>query len=638
MRITELLDLRSISLDAVPASKQEALDMAVALMAKSGKIRDEEAYRREVYLREEESTTGVGGGIAIPHGKCDAVIRPGLAAMVIPNGVDFDSLDGEPVHLIFLIAAPNTKDNVHLDVLSKLSVLLMDEQFSEKLRRAKTAEEFLRIVDEADAEKPDVDEQLAAQTMEEKEKKSFRILAVTSCPTGIAHTYMAAEGIEKAAKKAGCFVKVETRGSGGAKNVLTETEIQEADCIIVAADAEVPMDRFHGKRLIECPVSDGIGKADQLVERAMNGEVPVYQSGNPNVGKTRKSSGGGAHKVYTQLMNGVSHMLPFVVGGGILIALAFLIDGFSVDIHSLSDEMRANFGTITPTAAALKGIGNTAIGFMLPVLAGFIAMSIGDRPALAVGFVGGMIASQGKSGFLGALLAGFIAGYLIVFLRKVFGKLPQSIEKIAPVLLYPLFGILIMGLLMNYVIEPPIGALNTALNTGLTNMSGSSKVLLGMIVGGMMSIDMGGPFNKAAYVFGTASIAAGNYDIMASVMIGGMVPPCAIALATLLFKQKFTKEERESGPVNFIMGLAFITEGAIPFAASDPLHVLPSCIVGAAAAGALSMAFGCTLMAPHGGIFVFPVVEHALMYLVALVIGTIIGAVLLGLLKKKVEE
>ena len=638
MRITELLDLRSISLDAVPASKQEALDMAVALMANSGKIRDEEAYRREVYLREEESTTGVGGGIAIPHGKCDAVIRPGLAAMVIPNGVDFDSLDGEPVHLIFLIAAPNTKDNVHLDVLSKLSVLLMDEQFSEKLRRAKTAEEFLRIVDEADAEKPDVDEQLAAQTMEEKEKKSFRILAVTSCPTGIAHTYMAAEGIEKAAKKAGCFVKVETRGSGGAKNVLTETEIQEADCIIVAADAEVPMDRFHGKRLIECPVSDGIGKADQLVERAMNGEVPVYQSGNPNVGKTRKSSGGGAHKVYTQLMNGVSHMLPFVVGGGILIALAFLIDGFSVDIHSLSDEMRANFGTITPTAAALKGIGNTAFGFMLPVLAGFIAMSIGDRPALAVGFVGGMIASQGKSGFLGALLAGFIAGYLIVFLRKVFGKLPQSIEKIAPVLLYPLFGILIMGLLMNYVIEPPIGALNTALNTGLTNMSGSSKVLLGMIVGGMMSIDMGGPFNKAAYVFGTASIAAGNYDIMASVMIGGMVPPCAIALATLLFKQKFTKEERESGPVNFIMGLAFITEGAIPFAASDPLHVLPSCIVGAAAAGALSMAFGCTLMAPHGGIFVFPVVEHALMYLVALVIGTIIGAVLLGLLKKKVEE
>ena len=638
MRITELLDKRSISLTAAPASKSEALDMAVDLMAAGGKIRDKEAYRKEVYLREEESTTGVGGGIAIPHGKCDAVEKPGLAAMVIKDGVDFDSLDGEPVNLIFLIAAPNTKDNIHLDVLSKLSILLMDEQFSENLKKASTPEEFLQIIDEADEEKPDVDEQLAAQTESEPQEKACRILAVTSCPTGIAHTYMAAEGIEKAAKKAGCFVKVETRGSGGAKNVLTEEEIAEADCIIVAADAEVPMDRFHGKRLIECPVSDGIGKADQLVERAMHGDVPIYKSGNPNAGKSQKSSGGGAHKVYTQLMNGVSHMLPFVVGGGILIALAFLIDGLSVDINSLSDEMRANFGTITPVAAALKGIGDTAFGFMLPVLAGFIAMSIGDRPALAVGFVGGMLASHGKSGFLGALLAGFVAGYLILLLRKVFAKLPQSIEKIAPVLLYPLFGILIMGLLMNYVIEPPVGALNTALNTGLTNMSGSSKILLGIIVAGMMSIDMGGPFNKAAYVFGTASIAAGNYDIMAAVMIGGMVPPCAIALATLLFKKKFTKEERESGPVNFIMGLAFITEGAIPFAASDPLHVLPSCIVGAAVSGALSMAFGCTLMAPHGGIFVFPVVEHALMYLVSLVIGTIVGAVLLGILKKRVEE
>ena len=638
MRITELLDKRSISLTAAPASKSEALDMAVDLMAAGGKIRDKEAYRKEVYLREEESTTGVGGGIAIPHGKCDAVAKPGLAAMVIKDGVDFDSLDGEPVNLIFLIAAPNTKDNIHLDVLSKLSILLMDEQFSENLKKASTPEEFLQIIDEADEEKPDVDEQLAAQTESEPQEKACRILAVTSCPTGIAHTYMAAEGIEKAAKKAGCFVKVETRGSGGAKNVLTEEEIAEADCIIVAADAEVPMDRFHGKRLIECPVSDGIGKADQLVERAMHGDVPIYKSGNPNAGKSQKSSGGGAHKVYTQLMNGVSHMLPFVVGGGILIALAFLIDGLSVDINSLSDEMRANFGTITPVAVALKGIGDTAFGFMLPVLAGFIAMSIGDRPALAVGFVGGMLASQGKSGFLGALLAGFVAGYLILLLRKVFAKLPQSIEKIAPVLLYPLFGILIMGLLMNYVIEPPVGALNTALNTGLTNMSGSSKILLGIIVAGMMSIDMGGPFNKAAYVFGTASIAAGNYDIMAAVMIGGMVPPCAIALATLLFKKKFTKEERESGPVNFIMGLAFITEGAIPFAASDPLHILPSCIIGAAVSGALSMAFGCTLMAPHGGIFVFPVVEHALMYLVSLVIGTIVGAVLLGILKKRVEE
>ncbi len=395
--------------------------------------------------------------------------------------------------------------------------------------------------------------------------------------------------------------------------------------------------RDDGKHPIECPVSDGISKADQLIDRAMKQEAPVYHSDSPKTEKKTGSAGGAGHKVYTQLMNGVSHMLPFVVGGGILIALAFLIDGLSVDMNSLSQEARANFGTITPVAAQFRQIGNVAFGFMLPVLAGFIAMSIGDRPGLAVGFVGGMIAANGKSGFLGALAAGFIAGYLIVLLRKVFDRLPASIEKIAPVLLYPLFGILFMGLIMNFIIEPPIGALNTALNTALTNMSGSSKILLGIIVAGMMSIDMGGPFNKAAYVFGTASIAAGNYDIMAAVMIGGMVPPCAIALATLLFKNKFTKQERESGPVNFIMGLAFITEGAIPFAASDPLHVLPSCIIGSAVSGALSMAFGCTLMAPHGGIFVFPVVEHPLMYLVSLVVGTVIGAVLLGVLKKKVE-
>lgn len=429
---------------------------------------------------------------------------------------------------------------------------------------------------------------------------------------------------------------METRGSGGAKNVLTEAEIAEADCIIVAADAKVPMDRFHGKRLIECPVSDGISKAEQLIERAVKGDAPVYQAGNPAAVKETKSSGSAAHKIYTQLMNGVSHMLPFVVGGGILIALAFLIDGFSVDINSLSDEARSAFGTITPAAAALKGIGGVAFGFMLPILAGFIAMSIGDRPALAVGFVGGMIAASGKSGFLGALLAGFIAGYLVLFLGKLFSHLPEALEKIAPVLLYPVFGILLIGLIMTFVIEPPVGFLNTSLNTALTNMSGTSKILLGIVVAGMMSIDMGGPFNKAAYVFGTASIAAGNYDIMAAVMIGGMVPPCAIALATLLFKNKFTKEERESGPVNFIMGLAFITEGAIPFAASDPLHVLPACVIGAGVSGALSMAFGCTLMAPHGGIFVFPVVGNAMMYLAALVIGTLIGAFLLGVLKKKV--
>ena len=479
-----------------------------------------------------------------------------------------------------------------------------------------------------------MEEQFEAYT--ETAADACKILAVTSCPTGIAHTYMAAEGLEKAAKAKNCFIKVETRGSGGAKNVLTEEEIREADCIIVAADAKVPMDRFHGKKLIECPVSDGISKAEQLIERAMSGEVPVYQSGKPSEAASAKTSGGTGHKIYMQLMNGVSHMLPFVVGGGILIALAFLIDGLSVDINTLSAEARGNFGSITPAAATLKEIGNVAFGFMLPVLAGFIAMSIGDRPGLALGFVGGMMAANGKSGFLGALAAGFLAGYLILLLQKIFSKLPQALEKISPVLLYPFVGILLMGLIMNFVIEPPIGALNTSLNTALTNMGGSSKIVLGMIVAGMMSLDMGGPFNKAAYVFGTASIAAGNYDIMAAVMIGGMVPPCAIALATLLFKHKFTKEERESGPVNFIMGLAFITEGAIPFAASDPIRVLPSCVAGAAISGALSMAFGCTLMAPHGGIFVFPVVEHALMYLLALVVGTVAGALLLGLLKKKV--
>ena len=637
MRITDLLDKRSISLNRAPNSKEEALDQVVALITKSGKINDEEGYRKQVYAREEESTTGIGEGIAIPHGKCDAVDRPGLAAMVVKNGVDFDALDGEPVTLIFLIAAPNTEDNVHLDVLSKLSVLMMDEDFSDSLRNAGSVEEFLEIIDKADDEKPDIDQRLAEPA--EEQGGQAKILAVTSCPTGIAHTYMAAEGIEKAAKARGCFVKVETRGSGGAKNVLTDREIQEADCIIVAADAQVPMDRFDGKKVIECQVSDGISKADTLLERAVNGDAPVYHaSGAVQKSSQTKSGGSVGHQIYTQLMNGVSHMLPFVVGGGILIAIAFLIDGFSVDMNSLPMDQRADFGTITPVAALFKSIGGTAFAFMLPVLAGFIAMAVGDRPALAVGFVGGMIASQGQSGFLGALAAGFAAGYLIRLLRRVCDKLPQAIEKIAPVLIYPVVGILVMGLLMTFVVEPIMGGINTALNNGLTSMSGSSKIILGLILGAMMAIDMGGPFNKAAYVFGTASIAAGNYDIMAAVMIGGMTPPCSIALATLLFKNKFTREQREAGPTNFIMGLAFITEGAIPFAASDPLHVIPACMIGSGAAGALSMLFNCTLMAPHGGIFVFPVVGNAVMYLVALVAGTIVSAGLLGVFKKKVNE
>lgn len=635
MRITDLLDRKSVSLTAAPGSKSEALDMAVELMVKSGKISDKEAYRAQVYLREEESTTGIGEGIAIPHGKCDAVKKPGLAAMVVKNGVEFEALDDEPVTLLFLIAAPNTEDNIHLDVLSKLSVMLMDEEFTAALRNAQSVDEFMDIIDKADAEKKDIDERLAdTGTAEEAQVK---ILAVTSCPTGIAHTYMAAEGIEKAAKAKNCFVKVETRGSGGAKNVLTDKEIQEADCIIVAADAQVPMDRFDGKKLIECQVSDGISKADKLVERAIAGDAPVYHAaaGSQNTSSGAKAGGSAGHKIYTQLMNGVSHMLPLVVGGGILIAIAFLIDGLLVDLNSLPADQRANFGTITPVAAVLKNIGGTAFGFMLPVLAGFIAMAIGDRPALAVGLVGGMIAANGKSGFLGALLAGFLAGYLILGLRKICDKLPDALEKIAPVLIYPVMGILLMGLIMTFAVEPIMGGLNTGLNNALTGMGNTSKVILGIVLGGMMAIDMGGPFNKAAYVFGTASIAAGNYDIMAAVMVGGMTPPCAIALATLLFKNKFTKEERDAGPTNFIMGLAFITEGAIPFAASDPLHVLPSCIIGSAAAGAISMMFNCTLMAPHGGIFVFPVVGNAVAYVAALVVGTVISAVLLGILKKK---
>ena len=634
MRITDLLDRRSVSLTAAPKGKSEALDMAVDLMVKSEKISDREAYRKQVYLREEESTTGIGEGIAIPHGKCDAVKKPGLAAMVIKNGVEFEALDDEPVTLLFLIAAPNTEDNIHLDVLSKLSVMLMDEEFTESLRNASSVDEFMDIIDKADSEKKDIDERLA--DTDSAEGTQAKILAVTSCPTGIAHTYMAAEGIEKAAKAKNCFVKIETRGSGGAKNVLTDSEIAEADCIIVAADAQVPMDRFDGKKVIECQVSDGISKADQLIERALNGDAPIYHASAASSSSAAAKSGGSAgHKIYTQLMNGVSHMLPLVVGGGILIAIAFLIDGLSIDLNSLPADQRANFGTITPAAALLKGIGGTAFGFMLPILAGFIAMAIGDRPALALGLVGGMMAASGKSGFLGALLAGFAAGYLILALRKVCEKLPEALEKIAPVLIYPVVGILLMGLLMTFIVEPIMGGINTGLNNALTGMGSSSKVVLGIVLGGMMAIDMGGPFNKAAYVFGTAAIAAGNYDIMAAVMIGGMTPPCAIALATLLFKDKFTKEEREAGPTNFIMGLAFITEGAIPFAASDPLHVLPSCIIGSAVAGAMSMAFNCTLMAPHGGIFVFPVVGNAVMYLAALVVGTVVSAVLLGILKKK---
>ena len=642
MTIRDLLAAESINLNGTPAGKTEALNQCIDLMAKSGKIADVEKYRKGVFAREEEGTTGIGMGIAIPHCKSDAVTKAGLAAMVVKDGVDFESLDGTPAKIIFLIAAPNTEDNVHLQVLSKLSVMLMDEQFTNSLINAGSVDEFLNIIDSAEKAK---DEKEAAKEAKAKEsvevkKDDVFIVAVTACPTGIAHTYMAAEAIEKKAKELGYQVKVETRGSGGAKNVLTDDEIAKAAGVIVACDTNVPTDRFDGKKVIECQVSDGINKAEELIKRIASGDAPVFKASGKK--EDSHSSVGGkesiGHQIYKHLMNGVSHMLPFVVGGGILIAIAFLIDGFSVDLNSLPAEQRANFGTITQAAALFKGIGGTAFGFMLPILAGFIAMSIADRPGLAVGFVGGSIAANGTSGFLGALVAGFVAGYIVLLLKKVFSKLPESLDGMKPVLLYPLLGIFLVGVIMQFVVEPPIGALNTAINNGLNGLNGASAVVLGVLLGGMMSVDMGGPVNKAAYVFGTASIAAGNYNIMAAVMIGGMVPPLAIALATILFKNKFTAEERKAGPTNFIMGLSFITEGAIPFAASDPLHVLPACVVGSAVAGGLSMAFGCTLMAPHGGIFVVPTIGNPLMYLVALVIGSFIARGLLGLLKKKVSE
>ena len=642
MTIRDLLAAESINLNGTPAGKTEALNQCIDLMAKSGKIADVETYRKGVFAREEEGTTGIGMGIAIPHCKSDAVTKAGLAAMVVKDGVDFESLDGTPAKIIFLIAAPNTEDNVHLQVLSKLSVMLMDEQFTNSLINAGSVDEFLNIIDSAEKAK---DEKEAAKEAKAKEpvevkKDDVFIVAVTACPTGIAHTYMAAEAIEKKAKELGYQVKVETRGSGGAKNVLTDDEIAKAAGVIVACDTNVPTDRFDGKKVIECQVSDGINKAEELVKRIAAGDAPVFKASGKK--EASHSSVGGkesiGHQIYKHLMNGVSHMLPFVVGGGILIAIAFLIDGFSVDLNSLPADQRANFGTITQAAALFKGIGGTAFGFMLPILAGFIAMSIADRPGLAVGFVGGSIAANGTSGFLGALVAGFVAGYIVLLLKKIFSKLPESLDGMKPVLLYPLLGIFLVGVIMQFVVEPPIGALNTAINNGLNGLNGASAVVLGVLLGGMMAVDMGGPVNKAAYVFGTASIAAGNYNIMAAVMIGGMVPPLAIALATIFFKNKFTAEERKAGPTNFIMGLSFITEGAIPFAASDPLHVLPACVVGSAVAGGLSMAFGCTLMAPHGGIFVVPTIGNPLMYLVALVIGAFIACGLLGLLKKKVSE
>ena len=628
MKITDLLSIDSIEIGSSYKDKDELLKNAVKLMCRSGIINNEKEYLNSVMEREKESTTGVGNGIAIPHGRCKAVDKAGLAAIVLNKPVEYEALDNKPVELLFLIAAPEDKGNVHLEILSKLAMMLMDQEFTFKLKNSRTAEEFIRVIDEAEENKN-------AQIKEEI-KSDKLILAVTACPTGIAHTYMAAEALEKAAAKKGLRIKVETRGSGGAKNILKESEIEEAEGIIVAADTKVPMDRFNGHQVIECQVSKGISSPEDLIDDILNHKGKTFKS---NIKAEKEETGDSlGHQLYKHLMNGVSHMLPFVVGGGILIALAFLIDGLSYDINALSAAERANFGCLTPLSSLLKGqIGGLAFSFMLPVLAGFIAMSIADRPGLAVGIVGGAIAANGTSGFLGALTAGFIAGYLVELIKKVSNKvIPASLDGIKPVLIYPLLGILGIGLIMIYAIEPVVGAINTGLNSFLSSLSGANVILLGMLVAGMMAVDMGGPFNKAAYVFGVASIASGNYNIMAAVMIGGMVPPCAIALSTLLFKDKFTESERKSGPTNFIMGLAFITEGAIPFAAADPLHVIPSCVIGSAVSGGLSMLFNCTLMAPHGGIFVFPVVGNPVLYLVSLIVGTVAAAIILGLSKKRV--
>ena len=629
MRITDLLHRESIALSGAPADKYAAIDQMIALMANSGNLNDVARYKETVLAREAQGTTGIGEGIAIPHGKTSAVATAGLSAMVVPDGMDFDSLDGEPTFLIFLIAAPDTADNVHLEVLSRLSTILMDEAFRAQLIAATDVDAFLSLIDAAEREK--FDEPAQAQSEQATSgAQGPRILAVTACPTGIAHTYMAAESLEKVAREMDLSIKVETNGSGGVKNQLTPEEIAQAECIIVAADRDVPTRRFDGKHVIQTKVADGIHRPKELLEQAISGQVPVYHAEGGAQEQVPQVQEGVGRRIYKHLMNGVSHMLPFVIGGGILIALAFLFDDFTLD--------PGNFGSNLPFARFLKTVGDTAFGFMLPVLAGYIAMSIADRPALMVGFVGGMLAKDGGSGFLGALVAGFVAGYLILGLRKLFNKLPHALEGTKPVLLYPFFGVLLIGAAMTFLINPPMSAFNTWLSGSLSAMGESSKILLGLVLGGMMSIDFGGPLNKAAYVFGTASIESGNYGIMAAVMIGGMVPPLAIALATLLFKNRFTRSERQSGLTNIVMGLAFITEGAIPFAAADPLRVIPSCAIGSAVAGMLSMAFGCTLMAPHGGVFVFPVVGNALMYIVALLVGTIVGALLLGILKRPVKE
>ncbi len=642
MRITDLLKKEGIVLNGTLKNKSDAIEVLVNLQNKAGNLNNKEEYKKGILAREEMSTTAIGEGIAIPHAKNAGVKQAGLVAMTVPAGVDYDSMDGEPSNLFFMIAAPEKGGDVHLEVLSRLSTILMDEDFRKQLLNAKTKDQFLQIIDKKEIEKFGEEEKAAPKKEEkvlEDTKKGYRILAVTACPTGIAHTFMAAEALEQKGKEMGYPLKAETNGSGGAKNILTKEEIEQADGIIIAADKNVEMARFEGKRVLKVKVADGIHKPEQLIQRIIQEDAPVYHHYGAKTEEDKEAQEGIGHQIYKHLMNGVSHMLPFVIGGGILIALAFLLDDYEIN--------PSNFGKNTPVAAWFKSIGEYAFGFMLPILAGYIAMSIADRPGLLIGFVGGSLASIGatftspggdiSAGFLGALVAGFLGGYLMVGLEKICEKLPKALEGIKPVLIYPVVGLLLIGVIM-CAIDPFVAMINSGLTNGLNSMGGSSKIVLGCILGGMMSVDMGGPVNKAAYVFGTAAIASEGFDIMAAVMIGGMVPPIAIALATTFFKNRFTENERKSGIVNYIMGLCFISEGAIPFAAADPLRVIPSCVIGSAAAGAISMAMGCTLRAPHGGIFVLPVIGNQLGFLLALAVGSVIGMILLAILKKPIEK
>ncbi|MBR2215416.1 MAG: PTS sugar transporter subunit IIA [Selenomonadaceae bacterium] len=626
MRITDLLQSDSIQLGAKPESKKGAIHELATLMEASGNLTNREQYEKDVLTREASGTTGLGDGIATPHAKSKGVRKAGLAAMTVPQGMDFESMDGKPSRLFFMIAAPDTANDEHLSILSQLATMIMDPEFKEALIAAKSKEEFKKLID--DKQDGKFGSVAAAPTVT---SDHIQLLAVTACPTGIAHTFMAAESLEQHAKKKGISIKVETNGSEGAKNVLTSAEIAAADAIIVAADKKVAMSRFNGKKVIITKVADGINKADDLIDRAMSGNAPVYHasSSDDDGGADSGAEESLARQVYKHLMNGVSHMLPFVVGGGVLIALAFLFDDYSID--------PSNFGSNTPVAKFFKDVGGAAFGFMLPVLAGFIAMSIADRPGLAVGFVGGALAGVTGSGFLGALLAGFIGGWAVNFLKKLFSGLPPALDGVKPVLLYPFFGILIIGLVSFFILGPVVGAVNNWLIDTLKNMDPSAKVLIGILVAGMMAIDMGGPINKAAYVTGTGLLASGEYHVMAAVMAGGMVPPLAIALATSFFPNRFTENERKAGPTNYVMGLSFITEGAIPFAAADPLRVIPACVLGSAVAGALTMFFDCTLRAPHGGIFVVPTIGNPLMYLAAIIVGAVVGCAVLSVLKKPIK-